>query len=99
ERRRLFDEAAGVTKYKVRRREALRRLDSTQQDLSRVNDIIREVGKKVASLERQAKKAEEFKTIDEDRHLLETDILEREYAAILGQVAPLELQLVEARAQ
>src|SRR6476661_8229976 len=56
ERRRLFEEAAGVTKYKVRRREALRKLESTQQDLIRVGDIVKEVAKKVGSLERQAKK-------------------------------------------
>src|SRR5688500_15169117 len=49
ERRRLFDEAAGVTKYKHRRKEALRRLDATQADLTRVNDIVSEVRKKVSS--------------------------------------------------
>src|SRR5205823_6385621 len=60
ERRRLFDEAAGVTKYKLRRKEAFRRLDATQQDLLRVTDIVKEVAKKVSSLERQAKRAEEY---------------------------------------
>src|SRR6476661_5871800 len=57
ERRKLFEEAAGVTKYKARRKEALRRLDQTSTDLARVDDIVKEVTKNVASLERQAEKA------------------------------------------
>jgi len=99
ERRRLFEEAAGVTKYKVRRREALRKLDSTQQDLVRVNDIVKEVGKKVASLERQAKKAEEYSTLEKERRRLEREILEREYSAAMRRIGPLEEKLVEARSQ
>jgi len=97
ERRRLFEEAAGVTKYKVRRKEALRRLDSTQQDLMRVNDITKEVGKKVGSLERQAKKAEEYTKLEEERKRLEIEILEREYSSTVGRIAPLEGRLAEAR--
>ncbi len=99
ERRRLFEEAAGVTKYKARRREALRRLDSTQQDLARVNDILKEVGKKVGSLERQAKRAQEYTQIDQQRRTLEVEILEREYAATLGRIGPLEEGLTQARSQ
>lgn len=57
DRRRLFEEAAGVTKYKRRRAQALRRLDTTQADLTRLDDIIEEVEKQVRSLSRQAQKA------------------------------------------
>lgn len=99
ERRRLFEEAAGVTKYKVRRREALRKLDSTQQDLIRVNDIVKEVGKKVGSLERQAKRAEEYTTLETERKRLEREILEREYSATVRRIAPLEEKLAEARSK
>jgi len=99
DRRRLFEEAAGVTKYKVRRREALRKLDTTQQDLARVNDIVKEVGKKVSSLERQAKKAEEYQGLDKERARLEVEILEREYAATMGRIGPLESKLAEARSK
>ncbi len=99
ERRRLFEEAAGVTKYKVRRREALRKLDSTQQDLARVSDIVKEVGKKVGSLERQAKKAEEYTGLEEERKRLEREILEREYSATVRRIAPLEEKLIEARSK
>lgn len=59
ERRKLFEEAAGVTKYKHRRKAAYRKLESVQQDLIRVNDIVKEVQKTVNALERQAKKAEQ----------------------------------------
>jgi len=60
ERRRLFEEAAGVTKYKHRRKAAYRKLESVQDDLVRVNDIVTEVQKAVSTLERQAKRAGQF---------------------------------------
>lgn len=99
ERRRLFEEAAGVTKYKVRRREALRKLDSTQADLLRVHDIVKEVAKKVAALERQAKKAEEYTTLDAERKRVEIEVLEREYATTSARIAPLEQRLAEAKSK
>ncbi len=57
ERRHLFEEAAGVTKYKARRKDTMRRIDSIKNDVSRVQDILREVQKNVYSLARQADKA------------------------------------------
>jgi chromosome segregation protein len=60
ERRVMFEEAAGVKKYKHRRRLALRKLDEVESDLTRVNDIVSEVTKKVNSLERQAKRADRY---------------------------------------
>jgi chromosome segregation protein len=56
ERRKMFEEAAGVNKYKLRRRLALKKLEEVKGDLTRVNDIVAEVDKNVKSLERQAKK-------------------------------------------
>ena len=56
ERRHMFEEAAGVNKYKLRRRLTLKRLDDVKSDLTRVNDIVSEVQKTVNSLSRQAKK-------------------------------------------
>jgi len=60
ERRRLFEEAAGIKKYKLRRRSALRKLDTTQQELTRLNDVIAEVRKTVNSLSRQVGKARRY---------------------------------------
>ncbi len=90
ERRRLFEEAAGVTKYKHRRKAAIRKLESVQQDLARVNDIVKEVQKTVSSLERQAKKAEQYNEVSSRLRQLEIDLLEREYAYLLGKLRPLE---------
>jgi chromosome segregation protein len=80
ERRTMFEEAAGVNKYKLRRRLALKKLDEVKSDLNRVNDIVNEVEKKVNSLERQAKKAEKYNNISSVIREAEIDLSEREYA-------------------
>ena len=59
ERRRLFEEAAGIGLYRARREEAIRRLDSTRRNLDRVQDILLELTPRLTSLERQAKRARE----------------------------------------
>ncbi len=60
ERRRLFEEAAGVGLYRVRREEALKRLENTQRNLERVQDIMAELEPRLKSLERQARRAKEY---------------------------------------
>ncbi len=60
ERRRLFEEAAGVGLYRVRREEALKRLETTMRNLERVLDIMSELEPRIRSLERQAKRANEY---------------------------------------
>lgn len=95
ERRRLFEEAAGVTKYKHRRKAAYRKLESVQADLVRVNDIVTEVTKAVNSLERQAKKAEQYNELRTKLRTFEVDLMEREYAQLLGRIQPLEQKLQE----
>lgn len=90
ERRRLFEEAAGVTKYKHRRKAAYRKLESVQADLVRVNDIVSEIQKAVASLERQAKKAEQFNDVRSRLKSMEIDLMEREYAQLSSRITPLE---------
>jgi chromosome segregation protein len=93
ERRRLFEEAAGVTKYKHRRKAAYRKLESVQDDLVRVNDIVAEVQKAVSTLERQARRAEQFNEVKTRLRTLEVDLMEREYAQLLGRAAPVEERL------
>ena len=80
ERRRMFEEAAGVNKYKLRRRLALKKLDDVKSDLTRVNDIVSEVEKTVRSLERQAKRADKYNQIQSVLRENELDLAEREWA-------------------
>src|SRR5258708_6304220 len=61
ERRSVFEEAAGITKYKSARREAMNKLALTEQNLARVADVIGEVGRQIGSLRRQAAKAMRYK--------------------------------------
>ena len=93
ERRRLFEEAAGITKYKHRRKEAYRRLEGVQHDLTRVNDIVREVQKAVNSLERQAQKAQRYNEHAKQLQNLEIELLVREYHSIMSKIKPLREQL------
>jgi chromosome segregation protein len=93
ERRRLFEESAGVTKYKHRRKEACRRLEDVRHDLTRVNDILRGVEKAVNSLERQAQKAEKFNDLTKELHAVEKELLNREYSSISSRIEPLKKEL------
>ncbi|MCS7012787.1 MAG: chromosome segregation protein SMC [Chloroherpetonaceae bacterium] len=95
ERRRLFEEAAGITKYKQRRKQTFKKLETTSQDLSRVQDIVLEVEKKVSSLERQAKKAEQFRQLKTELRELEVAIAERELASLYRLIVPLSQRLSE----
>ncbi|NQU96007.1 MAG: chromosome segregation protein SMC [Candidatus Omnitrophica bacterium] len=61
DRRFLFEEASGITKYKAKKKEALRKLEHTENNLVRINDIITEVKRQINSIERHAKKAERYK--------------------------------------
>ncbi|MGE4357212.1 MAG: chromosome segregation protein SMC [Candidatus Omnitrophota bacterium] len=63
DRRFVFEEAAGITKFKSQKKEALRKLEDTENNLVRVNDIINEVSRQLSSLERQARKAERYQEI------------------------------------
>ncbi|HUI31757.1 MAG TPA: chromosome segregation protein SMC [Candidatus Acidoferrales bacterium] len=93
ERRKMFEEASGVTKYKARRKAALGKLDDVRRDLLRVNDLIAEIEKKVNSLERQAKKAEHYKQFMDELNLLERQYLFAEYSSVLSKIAPLRESL------
>ncbi len=79
ERRAIFEEAAGITKYKAKKKEALRKLEQTDQNLLRINDIVQEVKRQIASVERQAKKAELYKIEFEKMKKLELAVASREF--------------------
>lgn len=70
ERRRLFEEAAGIGLYRTRREEALRRLETTRRNLERVQDILAELQPRLRSLERQARRAQEYEQVRSDLKVL-----------------------------
>jgi chromosome segregation protein len=66
ERRYIFEEAAGITKYKSRKREALRKIEYTEENLIRLNDILKEVKRQINSINRYANKAREYKEVHDE---------------------------------
>jgi len=73
ERRKFFEEAAGIGLFRSRREEALSRLDSTRRNLERVTDILGELEPRLRSLERQAKRVEEYDRVKDDLNVLLRD--------------------------
>ena len=71
DRRAVFEEASGITKYKTDKQEALRKLDQTEANLLRLADVIREVKRQIISLQRQAGKAQRFKALQEELRALD----------------------------
>ncbi len=87
ERRFIIEEVAGVMKYKVRKAEALSKLESSRLNLSRINDIITEVKKQINILDRLAKKAERYKKLQAELNAIELKIARREYQQMADTLA------------
>ncbi len=103
ERRELFDEAAGIVKFKRRKNLSLKKLEEERQNLTRVNDILSELEKQIEPLSRQSevareylKKKEELKTFDINMFLLETERIKEQLEEIDGQLGVAEEELKEA---
>ncbi len=87
ERRILFEEASGIGKYKHRRKESLRQLDKTRQDLLRINDKVQEADRQVRMLARHVEKAQRYKTYREDLKRLELGHWNRSFIVLAQALA------------
>ena len=82
DRREIFEEASGITKYKARRKEALNKLENTESNLVRIADIVNEIKRQINSIERQAHKAERFRAEFEKMKELDIKLAVREYSGV-----------------
>ncbi len=93
DRRAFIEEAAGITKYKARRKVAERKIEYTQANLLRVTDIVVELEKRLDSLERQAKKAEKYKRLKSEMKTIELHDYSHRWLELGAKKKTLEAQL------
>ena len=89
-RRRILEEAAGITKYKVRRRSTRNRLEATQADLQRIEDIITEVKRQVDSLGRQVGRARRYRELKGELDQFDVRLGRQRFFALSAQISPLQ---------
>jgi chromosome segregation protein len=95
ERRTLFEEAAGIGKYKQRRKDSQRQLEKTKLDLLRINDKVQEADRQVRMLARHVEKAKRYKTYFDDLKSLEVGFENRRYQILASQVKERKKQFEE----
>ncbi len=89
ERRAVFEEAAGITKFKREKKDALRKLEYTEANLLRVSDVLAEQERRMNSLKRQVAKARRFQSFSADHRILDTHLAHKRYVEITGERAEL----------
>jgi chromosome segregation protein len=99
DRRQLIEEAAGVTKYKARRRAAELKLEAAQQNLTRVDDIIFEVEKQRSALKRQAAKARRYRRLREELRRWEKVMFARRYRLLAASIQDARARLSARKAE
>ncbi len=96
DRREIFEEAAGVTRFKQQKKEALRKLEHTDQNLERLAAIIREVKRQIGSLQRQAGKARRYKALHDRLRILDLRLAWEQYLALERQRNEAQREIEEA---
>ena len=97
DRRQLIEEAAGITKYKARRRSAELKLEAAQQNLTRLDDIVYEIEKQRGSMKRQAAKARRYTRLRDEMRRWEKVLFARRYRALSDAIESARGRLAEAR--
>jgi len=87
DRRAVFEEAAGITKFKAQKKEALRKLEYTDQNLVRVQDLIREVKRQLGSLQRQAGKARRYRALATELQHLDTQLARHQFDVLQAEIS------------
>ncbi len=98
DRRMVFEEAAGITKFKSQKKEALRKLEYTDQNLLRVADLIREVKRQIGSLQRQAGKARRYKQLMVELQHLDTQLARHQFDVLAGDINERQQTIEKLRA-
>ncbi len=99
DRRAVFEEAAGISKYKSQKKEALRKLDYTEVNLVRIRDIIAENERQIKSLSRQASKAKRFRVLHTDVKVLDMHLSHKHWREYRAEKAELETSIRALREQ
>ena len=99
ERRAIFEEAAGVAKYKKRKLESLSRLERTRANLERSEDILAEIEKQVSPLKRQARKAEQYREKKKRLEEIEISVLVKDIDSIHTEMDSLKKNLFDLEAE
>ncbi len=93
DRRAVFEEAAGITKFKADRKEALRKIEQTEANLLRLADVIREVKRQIGTLQRQAGKAQKYKELRDELRGLDIFLTRRRLAALDVRIRELDTSI------
>ncbi len=99
DRRTLIEEAAGITRFKAKKRKAERKMEHTRTNLLRVGDLVTELKKRLDSLERQARKAERYKALKQELKEIEVHIAAHRFLEIAATRRALDRRLAALRAQ